>query len=87
LAALLACTAAPASATPPHCPPGHAEKGWCAPSGAWRLPPGARDWNGWHAHGMRPPARGERWVVVDRDAYAILDATREAIGAVERATR
>jgi hypothetical protein len=92
VAVLFVSAAAPALAGPPHCPPGHAKKGWCAPAGAWRLPPGAvvRDWDDWRGHGLRRPGRGERWVVVDRDADLILDATRaviEAIGAVERAAR
>ena len=27
-------TSTPALAGPPHCPPGHAKKGWCSPDGA-----------------------------------------------------
>jgi hypothetical protein len=26
-------------AGPPHCPPGHAKKGWCGPGVVYRLPP------------------------------------------------
>lgn len=88
--ALLA-TAAPALAQPPHCPPGHAKKGWCDPR-VDGLPPGLRlrDWDGWRERGLREPRRGERWVTVDGEAYLILDATRqvlEAAGAVDRLLR
>ena len=31
VATAFAATAAPALADPPHCPPGHAKKGWCSP--------------------------------------------------------
>jgi hypothetical protein len=84
--------AAPVASAPHHCPPGHAKKGWCSPSQVGRLPPGleARTWDDWRRHGLRTPGRGERYVLVDRDVYLILDATREvleAVGAVDRLPR
>jgi allantoicase len=82
--------AAPVAAAPQHCPPGHARKGWCAPGSIRSLPPGVRMqmWDGWRKHGLRAPQRGEAWVVVDDEAYLIIEATRqvlEAVGAVARA--
>lgn len=86
----LGAAAAPAFAEPPHCPPGHAKKGWCDPRGGRALPPGLRDWDGWRDYGLRRPREGERWVTYDGEAYLILDATRqvlEAVGAVDRLLR
>ena len=88
VAALL--SAAPGAADPRHCPPGHAKKGWCSPGSTWTLPPGIRAqvWDGWRDRGLRAPGRGEAWVVVDGEAYLIIEATRqvlEAIGAIVRA--
>jgi hypothetical protein len=81
-----------AVAQPPHCPPGHAKKGWCTPGGYYRLQPGAelRTWGDWRERGFPAPGPGRRYVVVDREAFLIVDATREvveALGAVDRLMR
>jgi Ni/Co efflux regulator RcnB len=78
------------AADPQHCPPGHAQKGWCSPGSIRSLPPGIRMqvWEGWRERGLRAPSRGEAWVVADGEAYLIIEATRqvlEAVGAVSRA--
>jgi hypothetical protein len=85
----LSAVAAPVAAEPPHCPPGHAKKGWCAPGSLRALPPGIRMqvWDGWRDRGLRAPRRGEAWVLADGEAYLIIEATRqvlEAVGAVAR---
>lgn len=59
-AALMGATllaAGAASAQPPHCPPGHAKKGWCSPGGD------GRDRGGWE---RRDDAR-DRYRDRDRD--------------------
>jgi hypothetical protein len=81
-----------ALAQPPHCPPGHAKKGWCTPGGVYRLAPGAevRYWGDWRERGFRDPGPGRRYVVVDREVFLIVDATREvleAFGALDRLAR
>lgn len=79
-------------AAPPHCPPGHAKKGWCGPGVVYRLPPGleAPEWRGWSEWRLRAPGPGRRYVVVDREVFLIVDATREvveALGALDRLMR
>ena len=88
---LLAGLVAPmaADAAPKHCPPGHAKKGWCKPGSYYALPPGIRMqiFDRWREAGLRAPRRGERYVIVSRELFLILEATREvieAIGAVDR---
>lgn len=80
-AALALGLAAPALAKPPHCPPGHAMKGWCAPGGpSWRVGQTVprdrivilRD----HArHGWPRPRAGEVYVRIDSDVLLIAAAT------------
>lgn len=89
LVAAAALTVLPADATPKHCPPGHAKKGWCSPGGNYALPPGIRykAIRDWDRYGLRAPRRGEVYVVVDEEVFLILEATREvleAVGAVGR---
>ena len=86
---LMAQTNAIALAGPKHCPPGHAKKGWCQPGSVSQLPPGIRMkvLDRWYDHDLRPPRRGEEYVIVDDQLYLIITATREileAIGAVSR---
>ena len=81
-AALLAGASAPALAQPPHCPPGHAKKGWCQGGEhpvfgrGDRLPRDRyvviRDYdrNGWPR-----PRDDEMYVRVDDDVYRIAVAT------------
>jgi hypothetical protein len=79
--------AAPALGGPPHCPPGHAKKGWCRPGEPSRIPARAERWEGWRDRGLRPPRDGEIYVRLDREVWLVLEATREvleAVGAVER---
>ena len=88
----IAGAAGDALAKPPHCPPGHARKGWCSPGETYRLPPGiaGRDWDDWDRARLPAPRDGRRYVVVDGDLFLILDATREvveAFGALERLLR
>lgn len=87
--AALPMAATSALATPKHCPPGHAKKGWCKPGTYSSLPPGLRykHFDRWEEAGLRRPRRGEIYVEVDREIYLILEATREVIeaaGAVSR---
>lgn len=89
LVLLVGMTNAVATAGPKHCPPGHAKKGWCNLGSLRTLPPGIRMkvYDRWKDHGLRPPRRGEEYVVVDDELYLIITATREvleAIGAVSR---
>lgn len=81
-----------AVATPKHCPPGHAKKGWCTPGGPYALPPGIRyrKIRDWDRYGLPRPRRGAIYVELDREVFLILEATREvleAIGAVDRVLR
>lgn len=92
VAATLAATAAPAFAAPPHCPPGHARKGWCSPGQAAQLPPGiARQrLDGWRALNLPAPGPGRSYRIVDDEVFLVVDATLrviEAIGAIDRLTR
>jgi len=70
-----------ASAAPPHCPPGHAKKGWCTPGEpSWRV--GERPPRGSHVviqfPGRRdlPPApTGRIYVELDNDILMLATAT------------
>ncbi|MBY8977032.1 hypothetical protein KHP62_14535 [Rhodobacteraceae bacterium NNCM2] len=78
-----------ALATPKHCPPGHAQKGWCEPGQRYYLPKGAdyRVYPDWKKRGWKAPGRGGNYVIVDDEVFLIIDATREvleAVGAVGR---
>jgi len=85
LAALLTAgvvLAAPAGwAAPPHCPPGHAKKGWCAPGEAgWRV--GDRLSRGSYVvveypgrRGLPPAPTGRVHVEVDDDILLLATAT------------
>lgn len=71
-----------ALADPPHCPPGHAKKGWCSPGPkhVWRrgdyIP---RDRyiiiDDYDRYGYRRPPSGYRYVRVDGDVFLIALAT------------
>ena len=78
-----------AEARPKHCPPGHAKKGWCTPGGRYALPPGLRyrHWDRWRDAGLRRPRAGEIYVIVDGEAFLILEATREVLEALGAVTR
>ena len=80
-AALAAGLSAPALADPPHCPPGHAKKGWCTPGGpSWRVGQRAprdryvviRDYD---RHGWPRLRDGEIYVRIDRDVLLVAAAT------------
>lgn len=82
-----------AQAGPPHCPPGHAKKGWCAPGGGstvYVVPRDYRRVDDWRRHGLPAPRRGHVYAVYEDEVYLVLEATREvaeAIGAVARVLR
>ena len=80
------------TAGPPHCPPGHAKKGWCSPGSQRHVAPRRveRVIREYHHYHLPPPPSGRHYVVVDGDVFLVLDATREVIeafGAVERLLR
>lgn len=91
VAATLTTLAAPALAGPPHCPPGHARKGWCSPNDLRYLPPGiARPVTDWRRLDLPAPGPGRSYRIVDDRVILVVDATLriiEAIGAVERLAR
>lgn len=74
--------AAPALAGPPHCPPGHAKKGWCSPGPKHVYRRGdridrdryviVRDYD---RYGYRRPPEGYGYVRVDGDVFLIALAT------------
>ncbi|MEM8751755.1 MAG: RcnB family protein [Pseudomonadota bacterium] len=82
-----------AQAGPPHCPPGHAKKGWCSPGEGrvvYVVPRDYRRVDDWRRHGLPDPRPGYVYAVYDEEVYLVLEATREvaeAIGAVARVLR
>lgn len=90
LAAAFAASPAVVSATPKHCPPGHAKKGWCKPGERYYAPNDYRRVDDWRRYELQPPPHGHVYAVVDGEVLLILEATREvleAIGAVDRVLR
>jgi hypothetical protein len=73
---------APADATPKHCPPGHAKKGWCDPGQRYYAPAGYRRVDDWRRHDLPAPRPGYSYGVIDEEVFLILDATREVLEAV-----
>ncbi len=79
---VLAGASAPALAQPPHCPPGHAKKGWCGGGShpvfgrGDRIPSDGyvviRDYD---RHGWPRPGADEMYVRVNDDVYKIAVAT------------
>ena len=85
LIAAMALTAAPqiASATPKHCPPGHAKKGWCSPgvrhdsrATAPREYVVIRDYD---RYGLRAPRDGYYYGILNEEVFLISKATQEII--------
>lgn len=77
-------------ATPKHCPPGHAKKGWCKPGQASYIPRDYRRVEDWRRHDLPAPRAGYVYGVYDDEVFLVLEATREiaeAVGAVGRVLR
>lgn len=90
--------AAPAMAQPPHCPPGHAKKGWCSPAPQrdvyrrdrvrerdYREYREYRDYvviHDYDRYGLRPPRDGYYYGVLDNEVYLVSRATQEIIEAI-----
>jgi hypothetical protein len=77
-----------AAAQPPHCPPGHAMKGWCSPGHA-RDARHSRDVNyrvirDWERYGYGPPPRGHAYYEVDGEVLLIQTATQLIVEALSR---
>ena len=71
-----------AAATPKHCPPGHAKKGWCKPGERYYAPADYRRVDDWRRHRLPDPRDGRVYGVIGEEVFLILEATREVLEAV-----
>ena len=69
-------------ATPKHCPPGHAKKGWCKPGERYYAPADYRRVDDWRKHRLPDPRDGRVYGVIGEEVFLILEATREVLEAV-----
>ena len=84
VAAFVATTAAPVLAQPPHCPPGHAKKGWCSPGVSNKRDRVVvereyvviRDYD---RYGLRAPRDGYYYGILNEEVFLISKATQEII--------
>lgn len=81
-AAVMAMAPTLASATPPHCPPGHAKKGLCTPGPHYDARHAPRDIviiRDYDRYGLHAPRDGYYYGILNEEVFLISRATQEII--------